>query len=293
MESRFRRLAVVTTGLTWVLILLGLYTGATGGGLSCGANWPLCDGAVLGLFPATWSSFFEWSHRLVAMVVGVLLLGTLYGAWRWQSDRRVRWAVTGAIALLPAQVGLGAVTTTAGGAFPGGFHPLVMLAHFATAAAIFTLLVVATVLVHPGPSRSTVKRVLGAMAALAAIHAVVDVTGPFAFRPGIQTVYYGASYAILGGFVALATASIRADAAAESGGDGGATAPVLPAAVGYAGAVGGLAVFADMVLSRRLLGVDLAASHVTTAVVFLSLLGALVTVAGRSARREPGTATTE
>ncbi|MEF8774922.1 MAG: COX15/CtaA family protein [Haloarculaceae archaeon] len=252
MDARFRRLAVVTTALTYLLVLLGLYTGATGGGLSCGANWPLCDGAVFGLFPANWASFFEWSHRLVAMVVGFLLLGTLYGAWRWQTDRRVSWAVTGAILLLPIQVGLGAVTTTAGGVFPRGFNPVVMVTHFTTAAAIFGLLVAATLLANPVPNRSRLRGFLASIGCLVALGAVFGSTGLVPFYPRYQVVYYGASYALFGGFVALAVWVLVH------------TEPPAPRAVGYAGGVGALAAFFDMVLSRQLFGIDPVASHAAT-----------------------------
>ncbi|PSQ45481.1 cytochrome oxidase assembly [Halobacteriales archaeon SW_7_68_16] len=180
MNRRFRHLAGVTTGLTFVLILLGLHTGSTGGGLTCGARWPLCNG-WMGLFPANWASFFEWFHRLVAMVVGVLLLGVLYGAWRWQDDRRVRYSVTAAIVILPTQIVLGGVTTTAGGMFPQGFNPLVMFAHFSTATIIFTLLVYATARIYGTPA-----------------------------PPTNQAGYYAASFALLAALVALLVWSERA-----------------------------------------------------------------------------------
>jgi cytochrome c oxidase assembly protein subunit 15 len=263
MNSRFRRLAVVTTALTYVLVLLGLYTGATAGGLSCDAQWPLCNGAVLGLFPANWASFFEWSHRLVAMVVGFLMLGTLYGAWRWQDDRRIRWAVTGAVVLLPFQVGLGAVTTTAGGIFPDGFNPIVIVTHFVTAATIFTLLVVATFSAYGVPGRRPRRFLYGGLGGLVLLNAVFGVTGFVPFYPRYQVVYYGASYALLAGFLGLATWSLLADDSA------------LDARLGYLGAGGSVAVVADMVLSRQLLGLDPVLSYVATALVALALVAAV------------------
>jgi len=262
MDARFRRLAVVTTALTYVLVLLGLYTGATGGGLSCGANWPLCDGAVFGLFPANWASFFEWSHRLVAMVVGVLLLGTLYGAWRWQDDRRIRWAVTGALALLPLQVGLGAVTTTAGGLFPRGFNPVVMVTHFTTAAAIFALLVGATLLANPVPGRRRLRGLLATMGVLVVGSAVFDVTGLVPFYPRYQLLYYGASYALFAGFLALVVWTTASEDRPAAG------------SLWAAGALGTLAIFFDMVLSRQLFGIDPLLSHATTALAAVALLWA-------------------
>ena len=109
MQLSFRHLAATTTGLTFGLILLGVYTGAIGAGLACAGRWPLCDG-WMGLFPATWPSFIEWFHRLVAMITGFTILGTAYAAWRHQSSTRIRRAATLALAVLPVQVALGANT---------------------------------------------------------------------------------------------------------------------------------------------------------------------------------------
>lgn len=280
MGTRFRRLAAVTTALTYVLVLLGLYTGATAGGLSCDARWPLCNGAVFGLFPANWASFFEWSHRFVAMVVGILLVGTLYGAWRWQDDRRVAWLLTGAVVLLPVQVGLGAVTTTAGGAFPGGFNPVVIATHFVTAAVIFSMLVVATLLVYGTPGRRRRRHLLASMGLLGVVHAVFDVTGLVPFFPRYQVVFYGASYALLAAFLGVATWALRR---------AGPSAGSLGARVGV---VGALAVVVDMVLSRRLFGLTEVLSYGTTAFVFLVVL-ALVWLETRTAGADGAVPTAE
>jgi len=268
MNRRFRHLAGVTTGLTFVLILLGLHTGSTGGGLTCGARWPLCNG-WMGLFPANWASFFEWFHRLVAMVVGVLLLGVLYGAWRWQDDRRVRYSVTAAIVILPTQIVLGGVTTTAGGMFPQGFNPLVMFAHFSTATIIFTLLVYATARIYGTPARSLVRRVATGTVALVALHAVFDFLGPFAYPPTNQAGYYAASFALLAALVALLVWSERA-----------VRAPSLlrfRAVAALAGAV----LYVDMVLSRHLFGVDAIVGEATT-LVLAALVAGVALVANRT-----------
>ena len=78
----FRRLLLGTTVATAVTALVGVVTATSGAGLTCEARWPLCDGAVFGLFPANFMSFIEWSHRLVAMITGFLIIGTTVAAWR-------------------------------------------------------------------------------------------------------------------------------------------------------------------------------------------------------------------
>ena len=37
---QFHRFAAVTTGLTFALLLLGIYTAVAGAGLTCAARWP-------------------------------------------------------------------------------------------------------------------------------------------------------------------------------------------------------------------------------------------------------------
>lgn len=134
---RFRHLAAVTTGMTFTLILLGVYTAASGAGLSCGANWPLCNGAVFGLFPANWPSFIEWSHRLVAMITGFMILGTTYAAWRGNRERRTRIASAIALVVLPVQVILGGLTVIR-------YTIPIQVAHHAAALVIFGALVATT-----------------------------------------------------------------------------------------------------------------------------------------------------
>ena len=145
MGLRFRHLAAVTTGLTFALILLGVYTAAAGAGLACGARWPLCNGAVFGLFPANWPSFIEWFHRFVAMVTGFLILGTTYVAWRHGKGRRTRIASTVALVALPVQVLLGGATVTV-------YTALVQVTHHAAALVIFAALVATTVWAYAEPA---------------------------------------------------------------------------------------------------------------------------------------------
>jgi cytochrome c oxidase assembly protein subunit 15 len=136
MRVRLRELAAVTTALTFGLILLGVYTGAIGAGLSCGGRWPFCDG-WMGLFPATWPSFVEWFHRLVAMVTGFAILGTAALAWRGDHERRIRLATALAVVVLPVQILLGANTIF-------NFGVAAQIAHHGAAQLIFGALVAAT-----------------------------------------------------------------------------------------------------------------------------------------------------
>ena len=142
MGFRFRHLAATTTGFTFALILIGVYTGAIGAGLSCGAKWPLCDG-WMGLFPANWPSFVEWFHRLVAVVTGFMIAGTAVQAWRQGLSRRIRAAMAVAVVVLPVQILLGANTVL-------NFGAISSVIHHAAAQIIFGSMVATTVWAFEG-----------------------------------------------------------------------------------------------------------------------------------------------
>jgi cytochrome c oxidase assembly protein subunit 15 len=205
MEFRFRTLAVGTAALTGVLMLLGVYTAAAGAGLTCGQRWPLCDG-FLGLFPANWPSFVEWLHRFVAMITGFVILGTTVGAWRTGRPRSVRYALAGALVILPAQIVLGGLTVTR-------YEWLILLAHFATATAIFTLLVLAAVRSFDDDPRRAAARGRASTVAAAVLLPVVTALSPrllVAYTAPVQVAYYAAALAAFAALVA-ATVWLRAE----------------------------------------------------------------------------------
>lgn len=214
MRFRFRQLMVVTTGLTFVLMLLGIYTAAFGAGLTCGARWPFCDG-WLGLFPANIPSFIEWFHRLIAMITGFVILGTAYAAWTRSDDRRVAWSVTLAVLLLPLQIGLGAVTVTLSGLFPWGYAPSVQILHYTVALVILALLTVGTALtVSPTtsgagrthrPSRSQLRRLTATVLVLLPIQYLFSYGTLFVYSANVQIIYYALSLAM---FALLITTAV-------------------------------------------------------------------------------------
>jgi len=202
---QLRRLLAGATGLTFVLMLLGVYTAGAGAGLTCGARWPFCDGAVFGLFPANWMSFVEWFHRLVAMVTGFVLLGITGLAWTRGASRRVRYSLVAAIALLPVQIGLGALTVTVGGLFPWGYSPPVQAAHYLAALTIFTLIVYATAVQYNRADTARLRT--GAVVALALVPLghLFSFGTVFAYTPEVQIVYYGLALVLFALLVAIGT----------------------------------------------------------------------------------------
>src|SRR5437867_11086689 len=105
---RFEYLAIATITLTYGLIVLGGAVRATDSGTAC-PDWPLCHGQVLPRLGG--HLLVEYSHRLVASIVGVLIFATAIWAWRRnRSDSLVRGVALLATGLLVAQVLVGAAT---------------------------------------------------------------------------------------------------------------------------------------------------------------------------------------
>jgi len=143
MHVPFRQYLAATTVSTLFLILLGVYTGKVGAGLACQGAWPLCDG-WLGLFPANWPSFIEWFHRLVAMVVGFMILGAAVQAFRGEYGGYIRYPLGLAAALLPVQILLGANTVL-------NFGVWASMAHQTAAQLVLASLLFATTVAYFGP----------------------------------------------------------------------------------------------------------------------------------------------
>jgi cytochrome c oxidase assembly protein subunit 15 len=260
MQRRLRALVGGVAVLTGTLMLLGVYTAAAGAGLTCQARWPLCDGAVFGLFPADWASFIEWFHRLVAMVTGFLVLGTTALVRRRGADRRVFGALAVATLLLPAQILLGALTVTR-------YELLILTAHYVTASTIFVAVAAAAAWAFETNDLDAIRRTLGAAAlalpAFAALSPRVFVT----FDPTVQAVYYGLGLAVLGGLVAVAVWTHDASRARRD------RDPALRRARTVTGGAAAL-LFALLVVGRQAYALDVL-SLVGAATVF-----ALVVLAG-------------
>ncbi|MFL2520968.1 MAG: COX15/CtaA family protein [Halobacteriales archaeon] len=142
MKSYFLK---IVTGLTFILLMVGVYTKEVGADLTCGMKWPMCDGAIYGLFPANLPSAIEWSHRFLALVVGILILVALYKSWEVHGSKsRITKAVLLAVLLLPMQVILGALTVVKFELFSRGdrilFEPLISVSHNAIGVVILVSL---------------------------------------------------------------------------------------------------------------------------------------------------------
>lgn len=105
---KFARLAALSAILVYGLLLSGSYVFNSGASLSC-PGWPLCGNAtdVAIRFHSTDINMF---HRYVAGVIGLLLLWTLFSAWR---RRKVApgqaWLAVACFIFFLAQAGVGAL----------------------------------------------------------------------------------------------------------------------------------------------------------------------------------------
>jgi heme A synthase len=107
-----KRLVLATGIATFVLIIVGGVVRVSDSGLGCGPagsgfhGWPFCNGDVV---PGVdLNSIVEYTHRVLAIVVGFMILGLFVLAWR---RHRQLLPVTGALlALVIAQGGLGGAT---------------------------------------------------------------------------------------------------------------------------------------------------------------------------------------
>lgn len=187
----FRWLALATVGATFLTILLGVSTKATGAGLACQARWPVCDGGFLNLFPQSVPSGFEMIHRVVAGVTGLFILATAAIAWLDDHARSVKAAATAAIVLLPVQVFLGRQTVLE---FTG---PILFL-HYWVAMGIFAGIVVATTLAYRNRVGAAAYRRALAVAAVA--QPVITLFGAQVlsrYTPPVQTAHYAVSLVVL------------------------------------------------------------------------------------------------
>jgi cytochrome c oxidase assembly protein subunit 15 len=132
------RLALATMGLMFGLIVVGSVVRSTGSGLAC-PDWPLCEGRLIPRFEV--HVLLEWSHRLLALLVSLMLFTTV-GWSLLQRAVRVRLGplLGFAVLLLFTQVLLGALTVWK------LLSPAVVSSHLAVALLLFsTLLTIAHV----------------------------------------------------------------------------------------------------------------------------------------------------
>ncbi|HEY6061603.1 MAG TPA: heme o synthase [Gemmatimonadales bacterium] len=127
--KRLATLTLVASCLTFLLIVLGGLVRATGAGLAC-PDWPLCHGRLIP--PLQGLIIIEYSHRLVASLVGFLTVAVVVSAW---PHKRVRWHAAAALLLVGVQIVLGGLTVRT------ELTAWLVVAHLGTAMTFFATLV--------------------------------------------------------------------------------------------------------------------------------------------------------
>ena len=131
--TRFQKLTLITLATTFLLVAVGGIVRGTGSGLGC-PDWPLCYDQLFAP-SGNFGAWIEWTHRAIAAVIGVLVLGIAYLAIRHFRDRRsILWPSLAAIALTGFQAVLGKITVETGNSGES------VTAHLATAMLLLALL---------------------------------------------------------------------------------------------------------------------------------------------------------
>src|SRR6266699_2427205 len=158
MTRRYTLLAWTAAAATYLLIVLGAVVRITGSGMGCGDHWPLCNGH---LFPPLddIGTVIEWSHRLLAALVSVLVVALAVIPGLSPGVSRVPRAPLVALGLLVLQVALGAMTVKL--ALP----PWTVVLHLGTAMLLLATLLIAAS--SPGPLSASWRGGTTALIALA------------------------------------------------------------------------------------------------------------------------------
>ena len=173
MTRRFATLAWSAAACTYLLIVLGAVVRITGSGMGCGDHWPLCNGH---LFPPLndIGTVIEWSHRLLASVVSILVAALAFVAWRQRIPGK---APSIALGLLVPQVLLGAVTVKT------GLTPAIVVLHL-----VMAMLLLATLL---GVATGSSLRLRGRPVALLALAFVTVLFGALTANLGAAAACHG------------------------------------------------------------------------------------------------------
>lgn len=175
----FRRLAVATAVLTYLLIIMGGIVRVTGSGLGCANSWPSCNGSLLPAFNP--NSIIEFLHRFISLLAGIAVVSLTLSTWIWERRHRNLVVAAGVAAFLYLlQAALGALVVKYD--LPGG----IVMVHLANALLLLGALVYIAVQSNAGPTAAAVlTRGAGSLTAVAAgATYVLALSGAFVVENG-------------------------------------------------------------------------------------------------------------
>ena len=133
----FRYLALASSMAALAQITLGGVVRVTGSGLGC-PDWPLCHGQIIP--PLDFAALVEYSHRLSASALSILVLVMLILAWVFlRNNRWALWASAIGMGLVVIAAALGGATVLT------ELNWWIRLIHLAIAEGVVACMVVATV----------------------------------------------------------------------------------------------------------------------------------------------------
>ncbi len=170
----FFTLALSTAALTLGLIIFGAIVRVTDSGLGCGNHWPLCNGSI---FPPldNLTAWIEWTHRLIALLIGVFGIMTLVLAWRnyrsKNQNRTVMTLTSAAAGLYFLQSILGAIVVKL------DLPPTFVTLHLGVAMLLFAALLAAAVFANYRPTAAQRDQVTTLAYTNAAFALLIILTG--------------------------------------------------------------------------------------------------------------------
>lgn len=134
------RYAVMTAGATWLLLVAGSLVTSTDSGLAV-PDWPLSYGVWFP--PMVGGILYEHGHRMIAALVGLMIL--VLAAWLWKAEPRawVRRLGYAALAAVIIQALLGGLTVLL------LLPPAVSIAHACLGQGVFCLTIALAWCTHP------------------------------------------------------------------------------------------------------------------------------------------------
>ena len=105
-----RILAIITSIGSYMMLVMGTLVTNTGSGQGCGNTWPFCHGQIIpGVI--TIAGMIEYSHRIQASLVGMLVLVLTVGVWLvYKKDLRAKLLAFLSLLFVVVQGVLGALT---------------------------------------------------------------------------------------------------------------------------------------------------------------------------------------
>lgn len=125
----------------FIVLVQGALVTTTGSGEGCGKSWPLCNGRFVPSYAI--ESAIEYSHRFVAGIETILIVGAGIGIWRyWRRRTEIKVFVPLMVGFLVVQALLGAAAVM----WPQ--TPEIMALHFGISLVAFASVLLAAIFIY-------------------------------------------------------------------------------------------------------------------------------------------------